>query len=126
MGAIGNHISAVLMQEAFDYLDAPVINCTGKDVPMPYASNLEKHLLGFTNTLNTKEKTLLTTSFRDHLESGQTIERAGYNEFFTEEEYKIADHHIQGEMSSEGVFEGTISVFQGKKQKVKNESFYKS
>jgi pyruvate dehydrogenase E1 component beta subunit len=40
--AIGNHISAVLMQHAFDYLDAPVINCTGKDVPMPYAANLEK------------------------------------------------------------------------------------
>ena len=40
--SIGNHVSAVLMQEAFDYLDAPVINCTGKDVPMPYAANLEK------------------------------------------------------------------------------------
>lgn len=40
--SIGNHISAVLMQEAFDWLDAPVINCTGKDVPMPYAANLEK------------------------------------------------------------------------------------
>jgi pyruvate dehydrogenase E1 component beta subunit len=40
--SIGNHISAVLMQQAFDYLDAPVINCTGKDVPMPYAANLEK------------------------------------------------------------------------------------
>ena len=40
--SIGNYISAVIMQEAFDYLDAPVINCTGKDVPMPYAANLEK------------------------------------------------------------------------------------
>ena len=40
--SIGNYISSVLMQNAFDYLDAPVINCTGKDVPMPYASNLEK------------------------------------------------------------------------------------
>ena len=40
--SIGNHLSAVLMQEAFDYLDAPVMNCTGKDVPMPYAANLEK------------------------------------------------------------------------------------
>ncbi|SIO11246.1 pyruvate dehydrogenase E1 component beta subunit [Rhodovulum sp. ES.010] len=40
--SIGNHISAVLMQEAFDWLDAPVINCTGKDVPMPYAANLER------------------------------------------------------------------------------------
>ncbi len=43
--SIGNHISAVLMTEAFDYLDAPVINCTGKDVPMPYAANLEKMAL---------------------------------------------------------------------------------
>ncbi len=42
VASIGNHISAVLMQEAFDYLDAPVINVTGKDVPMPYAANLEK------------------------------------------------------------------------------------
>ncbi len=42
VGAIGNHIGAVVMQRAFDYLDAPVINCTGKDVPMPYAANLEK------------------------------------------------------------------------------------
>ncbi|HUF56801.1 MAG TPA: pyruvate dehydrogenase complex E1 component subunit beta [Thermohalobaculum sp.] len=40
--SISNHISAFLMEEAFDYLDAPVINCTGKDVPMPYAANLEK------------------------------------------------------------------------------------
>lgn len=44
-GAVGNYISSVIMQEAFDYLDAPVINCTGKDVPMPYAANLEKHAL---------------------------------------------------------------------------------
>jgi len=40
--SIGSYISSVLMQEAFDWLDAPVINCTGKDVPMPYAANLEK------------------------------------------------------------------------------------
>ena len=42
IGSIGNHLSAVIMEKAFDYLDAPVINCTGKDVPMPYAANLEK------------------------------------------------------------------------------------
>jgi pyruvate dehydrogenase E1 component beta subunit len=44
-GSVGSYISSVVMQEAFDYLDAPVINCTGKDVPMPYAANLEKHAL---------------------------------------------------------------------------------
>ena len=43
--SIGNHLSAYIMENAFDYLDAPVINCTGKDVPMPYAANLEKHAL---------------------------------------------------------------------------------
>jgi pyruvate dehydrogenase E1 component beta subunit len=42
VGSIGNHLSAVLMEKAFDYLDAPVVNCAGKDVPMPYAANLEK------------------------------------------------------------------------------------
>ncbi|WP_298906966.1 pyruvate dehydrogenase complex E1 component subunit beta [uncultured Aliiroseovarius sp.] len=42
VASIGNHITAQIMERAFDYLDAPVINLTGKDVPMPYAANLEK------------------------------------------------------------------------------------
>ena len=42
VGAIGNHLAAHIMQQAFDWLDAPVLNLTGKDVPMPYAANLEK------------------------------------------------------------------------------------
>ncbi len=41
-GSVGNYITSVVMEHAFDYLDAPVINLTGKDVPMPYAANLEK------------------------------------------------------------------------------------
>ncbi|WP_138424038.1 pyruvate dehydrogenase complex E1 component subunit beta [Maritimibacter alexandrii] len=40
--SIGSYLSATIMKEAFDYLDAPVLNMTGKDVPMPYAANLEK------------------------------------------------------------------------------------
>ncbi|AXI54577.1 1-deoxy-D-xylulose-5-phosphate synthase (plasmid) [Pseudoseohaeicola sp. NH-UV-7] len=48
-GSVGNYISSVIMQQAFDYLDAPVVNCTGKDVPMPYAANLEKHALTTTD-----------------------------------------------------------------------------
>jgi pyruvate dehydrogenase E1 component beta subunit len=35
-------IATKIMEEAFDYLDAPVARVTGKDVPMPYAANLEK------------------------------------------------------------------------------------
>ena len=41
-GSIGNYLTSVIMDQAFDWLDAPVINLTGKDVPMPYAANLEK------------------------------------------------------------------------------------
>jgi pyruvate dehydrogenase E1 component beta subunit len=39
---VTSEIGMRIMEEAFDYLDAPVIRVTGKDVPMPYASNLEK------------------------------------------------------------------------------------
>jgi pyruvate dehydrogenase E1 component beta subunit len=39
---VASEVSARIMEEAFDYLDAPVLRVTGKDVPMPYAANLEK------------------------------------------------------------------------------------
>ncbi len=39
---IGSEIAAVMMEQAFDYLDAPVARVAGEDVPMPYAANLEK------------------------------------------------------------------------------------
>ncbi|MEC9311006.1 MAG: pyruvate dehydrogenase complex E1 component subunit beta [Pseudomonadota bacterium] len=44
-GSVGSYIASEVMQQAFDYLDAPIVTCTGKDVPMPYAANLEKHAL---------------------------------------------------------------------------------
>ena len=40
--SVGSYLSSQIMQQAFDYLDAPVITLAGKDVPMPYAANLEK------------------------------------------------------------------------------------
>ncbi|PIE11487.1 MAG: pyruvate dehydrogenase complex E1 component subunit beta [Rhodobacterales bacterium] len=42
VGSMSSYIASEIMQQAFDYLDAPVVTCTGKDVPMPYAANLEK------------------------------------------------------------------------------------
>ncbi|WP_027237760.1 pyruvate dehydrogenase complex E1 component subunit beta [Leisingera caerulea] len=44
-GSVGSYIASEVQREAFDYLDAPVLTCTGKDVPMPYAANLERHAL---------------------------------------------------------------------------------
>ena len=39
---VGAEVAARIMDKAFDYLDAPVARVSGKDVPMPYAANLEK------------------------------------------------------------------------------------
>lgn len=39
---IGSELAAVMMEQAFDWLDAPVVRVHGADVPMPYAANLEK------------------------------------------------------------------------------------
>jgi pyruvate dehydrogenase E1 component beta subunit len=42
VASISSFIASEIMTEAFDFLDAPVLKVTGKDVPMPYAANLEK------------------------------------------------------------------------------------
>jgi pyruvate dehydrogenase E1 component beta subunit len=39
---VGAEVAALVTEQAFDWLDAPVMRVTGKDVPMPYAANLEK------------------------------------------------------------------------------------
>lgn len=42
---IGAEISSLVTEQAFDYLDAPIVRVTGVDVPMPYADNLEKRTI---------------------------------------------------------------------------------
>jgi pyruvate dehydrogenase E1 component beta subunit len=42
---MGAELAAAMMEHAFDHLDAPVHRVTGKDVPMPYAANLERMAL---------------------------------------------------------------------------------
>ena len=39
---IGSEIAAIVMEECFDWLDAPLKRVSGKDVPLPYAANLER------------------------------------------------------------------------------------
>jgi pyruvate dehydrogenase E1 component beta subunit len=41
-GGVGANLAALIQEQAFDYLDAPVIRVAGADVPMPYAKNLEQ------------------------------------------------------------------------------------
>lgn len=42
LAGMGSEIAAMMMEQAFDWLDAPVVRVCGADVPMPYAANLEK------------------------------------------------------------------------------------
>jgi pyruvate dehydrogenase E1 component beta subunit len=42
MCSVSSEIAYQVQEKAFDYLDAPILRVTGKDVPMPYAANLEK------------------------------------------------------------------------------------
>ncbi|MDF1587186.1 pyruvate dehydrogenase complex E1 component subunit beta [Marinimicrococcus flavescens] len=45
VAGVGSELAAVMMEQAFDWLDAPVARVAGKDVPLPYAANLEKMAL---------------------------------------------------------------------------------
>ncbi|WP_273756700.1 pyruvate dehydrogenase complex E1 component subunit beta [Bartonella sp. MM73XJBT] len=49
--SVGTEIATRVMQQAFDYLDAPIATISGKDVPMPYAANLEKLALPSTSEI---------------------------------------------------------------------------
>ncbi len=53
---IGAQISSLIQENAFDWLDAPVLRVHGKDVPMPYAENLEKLALPQTSDIINKAK----------------------------------------------------------------------
>ena len=48
---VGATIASIVMKDAFDYLDAPVEVVAGKDVPLPYAENLEKMSLPTTEEI---------------------------------------------------------------------------
>ena len=41
VAGMGAEMAAIMMEQAFDYLDAPVVRVCGEDIPMPYAANLE-------------------------------------------------------------------------------------
>ncbi|MCH8113520.1 MAG: pyruvate dehydrogenase complex E1 component subunit beta [Proteobacteria bacterium] len=58
---IGSEIAALMMEHAFDELDAPVLRVTGTDVPMPYAANLEKLALPQTSDIVAAVKSICSS-----------------------------------------------------------------
>jgi pyruvate dehydrogenase E1 component beta subunit len=59
---IGAELAAVMMEQAFDWLDAPVARVTGVDVPLPYAANLEHLALPQAETIAAAAKQVLYRS----------------------------------------------------------------
>jgi len=75
------------------------------------ATNLQRMLLGFSDSLGDEENVPIKTEFRDHLLDGRIIERVGSQEFFTPSDHEVADHRIEGEFDVFGNFKGTLSIY---------------
>lgn len=77
------------------------------------ATRFERNLIGFSDTMTpTAQEPAIITSFRDHVDEGEAIERIGQKAFFTPDEFENADHHITGRFDRFGQFEGTVAVYQ--------------
>lgn len=75
------------------------------------ASKLEKGLLGFTNTMNPNERPPIVAKFRYHTLDNSRDELIGESVFFTPDEFKVADHHIEGEFNEYGQFSGKVTIY---------------
>jgi signal transduction histidine kinase len=77
------------------------------------APPLVRMLIGFTNTLlpAKERRTDLAVRFRDHQADGTTDELIGESEFFTPEDFKLADHQIIGRFDARGTFHGSVHVY---------------
>ena len=77
------------------------------------ASRIEKHLLGFTNTMTPNfSPPPIVARFRDHRDEGSAIELIGDKAFFTPEEFLEVDHHISGTFDKFGQFRGGVGIYQ--------------
>jgi signal transduction histidine kinase len=81
-----------------------------------FAPPLKKNLIGFCNTmLPDSPVPALTIAFRDHRADGTINDLINpEQEFFTPADFKMADHHFDGEFDEFGQFNGTVSIYGGK------------
>ncbi|RSK23944.1 ATP-binding protein [Hymenobacter metallilatus] len=101
---LGTHF---IIAPASTLLDADIEKSTNEE-----ASQLEKALLGFTNTMTPSHlKPDIITAFRDHKEGKPERDIIGEGEFFTTEEFLSTDHHFDGEFDEYGQFSGLISIY---------------
>lgn len=76
------------------------------------APALKKMLLGFTNTMTPDHpQPCIKTVFRDHKTDDSAEDLIEEQGFFTPDEFRNADHHIEGRFDEYGQFLGTVSVY---------------
>jgi len=76
------------------------------------APPLIKTLIGFSNTITSDEKNpSIITSFRYHKTDEDSKELISADQFFTTDEFQMADHHVQGEFDEYGQFRGTVLIY---------------
>ncbi|MDP2414294.1 ATP-binding protein [Daejeonella sp.] len=80
------------------------------------ATKIEKMLIGFTNTMTPEHpEPQITVAFRDfRSDDGLYYDILDKEEFFTPEDFELADHHFQGTFDKYGQFSGTIKIYQEK------------
>lgn len=78
------------------------------------STKIEKMLLGFTNTMTPNHpKPQITTAFRDYKSDDGTYSNLfDKDNFFTPEDFELADHHISGEFDQYGQFSGKVKIYQ--------------
>ena len=77
------------------------------------ATRLTKALLGFTNTLSVDDgaSPVIRTAFRDHKNEETYDDLIAAREFFTQDEFRNADHHVRGRFDEYGQFTGEVSIY---------------
>jgi hypothetical protein len=110
-----------------DFLDSPSLSGQGygthfyilpatetlaEDMAIDKASRLKKLLLGFTNTMTPEHKSpLIQSAFRYWATDEHNIDIIAEGEFFTPQESKSADHHIEGQFDEFGQFQGQVTIY---------------
>lgn len=101
----GTHFIVVPTSEQ---LSADIDGPKDEDVAPP----LVKTLVGFANTMTPNaQPPRIETAFRDHWSADDCTDIIGTQQFFTPDDWKDADHHIQGWFDETGFFTGTVDVY---------------
>ncbi len=103
-----NHGTHFIIKPASELLYIDIAGEEGDDRAPP----LLKFLLGFTDTMTPDHsEPVIKTAFRDHKYDEEYEDLIQDNVFFTPNEFKNSDHHIQGRFDKYGQFKGAISIY---------------